>query len=166
MLDLNDLINLKVKKEQTMYRLQNKRRELMSQIDSINEYIENNLNDYNTLYEAINRKIHRLTPKIEIAKFGKDIDGITIYGAVISFPDVNTKFYKIIDDIHFLGIDPKINNYELHNRIRDLVEQYLLNINYNDLIDFTPREKNVIEKQIALMKKAKLERNTFLTMLD
>ena len=134
MISLNDLINLKTKKEQTMYRLRDKRRELMAQVDNINEYIVNNLNDYNTLCESINRKIHKIFPTIEIAKFGKDLRGNIIYGAIISFQDIDTKFYKIIDDLNFWGIDPKLNHYELHNRIRDVVEEYLINVNYNLLI--------------------------------
>ncbi len=151
MLSLNHLIELRAKRLDSLHKLANRKRELMERIDSVTELIQRRENDYNSICEAINRKSHESVPMIEIARFGLDNKGNMIYGGIISFPSISTKFYKIIDSIYLFDINPELSKFELHNKIREQLYDYLENVNYNDLIDFTLQEKKVIEKSIENM---------------
>lgn len=162
MIPLNQLIELRAKSLESLHKLSNRKRDLMERIDSVTELIRRRETDYNSLCEAINRKSHESIPSIEIARFGLDYKGNMIYGGIISFPNIHTKFYKIIDRIHFFDINPELNKYELHNRIREQLYDYLEYVNYNDLLDFTPQEKKVIEKSIENMRYQKFLRDNII----
>lgn len=151
---LSELVNYKDENVKHISHLEERRRSLMSRIDSIDEKIEAIEAQIFSLSEGINSAISSAHPIITLKCFGLDERRNKIYGAHITFPDLDIEIYKILNEFDYFLEDVNLRPVEFHARLKNAVLEWLLHEpDLSEYVDLTDEQKNIIDRCIKQIKK-------------
>jgi|GEM_PF-3255183 len=150
---VSNLINLRDEKVKHISILDDRRRSLMSRIDSLNDQIEAIEAQVFTLGEEINSAISSAHPTITLKCFGLDERRNKIYGALITFSDLDIEIYKILNEFDYFLEDINLKPVEFHARLKNAVLEWLAHADLSEYVDLTEKQKNVISVCIKQIQK-------------
>lgn len=142
---IDRLFDYRVEKIKHRSILEQRKLNLMNNIDRINEKIEEVEAQINTITNELNAQFKSMVPNIEVTSFGLDERGRRIWGGIITFPLIDIKFYKILHEFDLFFEDLESRPVEFHNRIRDAILTWLLTEKgLSEYADITSDQKNII----------------------
>ena len=146
---IKKLFDYRQEKLKQLCSLEERKKTLRNRLETIDDQIEVIEAQINTLSDELNSRFNAMVPSIEVSCFGVDSKGEKIWGGVITFPSIETKFYRIVDGIEVFYQNPILNPVEFHARVKDVISEWLLNKpNLDEFADLTPDQKNVIKECI------------------
>lgn len=149
MISVEDLFRTRVEKNKHISILNTKKKNLMDRIDSINNQIEIIEAQINTITDELNSRFKSMVPDIEVTSFGLDERKRRIWGAVITFPFIDIKFYKILHEFDLFLEDIETRPVEFNSRVREVILTWLHTENdLSEYADLTPSQKNIITECI------------------
>lgn len=160
MISVEDLFRTRVEKNKHISILNTKKKNLMDRIDSINNQIEMIEAQINTITNELNAQFKSIVPNIEVTSFGLDERKRRIWGAIITFPFIDIKFYKILHEFDLFLEDIETRPVEFNNRVREVILTWLHTENdLSEYADLTPSQKNIIGE---CLRNIKLDRSNSL----
>lgn len=148
-ISISRLFNRRTEKKQLIWELSQRKIRMMERIDSIEEQISRLDSHVESIEDEINSRIKSLVPRIEIACFGVDARNRKIYGGIITFPGVEQKFYKVVDELSFLTESLQADKVSFHQRLKEEILLFLyMTPNFFAYADLSEEEKNIIADSI------------------
>jgi hypothetical protein len=142
---VTNLINFREERIRQIAMLKQRKSVLMERIDTIDNSIEDAKAQINTLSSEIHNLLETMVPQIEVTCFGLDERKKKIYGAVVKFPGLDVKIYKILSYMDYFFEEPQIRPVEFHDRIKEAVGIWLMQEpDLSQYVDLTPEQKNII----------------------